>query len=102
LPRKTITDELQPLLAGFPDKKVTFVLGGEGSGKSWIIAQSWLALDPKPLMVIFSPDEFQEKAAQNDIEELLISKLIAQTRMAKASGTGSGPLGGTKTGTGWN
>ncbi|MDI1279596.1 hypothetical protein [Methylobacter sp.] len=55
------------------------MLGGEGYGKSWIIAQSWLALDPKPLMIIFSPDEFQETAAQNDIEELLTTKLIKQT-----------------------
>jgi hypothetical protein len=79
LPRRILTDQLQPFLAEPPGGKVVFVLGGEGCGKSWIIAQSWLALDPKPLMIIFSPDEFQEKAAQNDIEELLITKLIRQT-----------------------
>jgi len=79
LPRRILTDQLQPFLAEPPGGKVVFVLGGEGCGKSWIVAQSWLTLDPKPLMIIFSPDEFQEKAAQNDIEELLIAKLIRQT-----------------------
>jgi hypothetical protein len=79
LPRKILTDELQPFLVEPPNEKVVFVLGGEGCGKSWIIAQSWLALDPKPLMIIFSPDEFQDKAMQNDIEGLLIAKLIKQT-----------------------
>lgn len=79
LPRRILTDQLQPFLAEPPGGKVVFVLGGEGCGKSWIIAQSWLTLDLKPLMIIFSPDEFQEKAAQNDIEKLLIEKLIRQT-----------------------
>jgi hypothetical protein len=78
--RKSLTDELQPIFSRPPDDdQVVFVLGGEGCGKSWIIAQSWLELQQKPLMIIFSPDEFQEAAEQNDIRELLIAKLIKQT-----------------------
>lgn len=79
LTRKALTDELQHYLAKSPDEKVAFVLGGEGCGKSWIVAQSWLTLDQKPLMVILTPETFKESAAQNDINELLIVKLIEQT-----------------------
>lgn len=79
LTRKALADELQQYLARSPDEKVVFVLGGEGCGKSWIVAQSWLTLDQKPLMVFLTPETFKESAAQNDINELLIVKLIEQT-----------------------
>lgn len=77
--RKTLTDKLHPYLTSAPDETVVFILGGEGHGKSWIVAQSWLALAHKPLMVFMSPDDFAEMAGQNDIVDLLIHKLIKQT-----------------------
>ena len=77
--RKTLTDKLYPYLTSAPDDTVVFILGGEGHGKSWIVAQSWLALAHKPLMVFMSPDDFAEMAGQNDIVDLLIHKLIKQT-----------------------
>jgi len=77
--RKSLTKELQLFLSGSPDEKVVFVLGGEGCGKSWIVAQSWLTLDPKPLMIILTPEAFNDLVVQNDIDELLTVKLIEQT-----------------------
>lgn len=77
--RKTLIDKLHPYLTATPDGTVVCILGGEGNGKSWIVAQSWLALAHKPLMVFMSPDDFAETAAQNDAIDLLISKLIKQT-----------------------
>ena len=77
--RKTLTDKLHPYLTAAPDETVVFIVGGEGHGKSWIVAQSWLALAHKPLMVFMSPDDFAETAGQNDVVNLLISKLIKQT-----------------------
>lgn len=77
--RKTLTDKLHPYLTAAPDETVVCILGGEGHGKSWIVAQSWLALAHKPLMVFMSPDDFAETAGQNDVADLLISKLIKQT-----------------------
>ncbi len=77
--RKTLIDKLHPYLTTTPDETVVCILGGEGYGKSWIVAQSWLALVHKPLMVFMSPDDFAETAGQNDVVDLLISKLIKQT-----------------------
>jgi len=77
--RKTLIDKLHPYLAAAPDETVVCILGGEGHGKSWIVAQSWLAQALKPLMVFMSSDDFAETAGQNDVVDLLISKLIEQT-----------------------
>lgn len=77
--RKTLIDRLYPYLTSKPDETVVFILGGEGNGKSWIIAQSWLALARKPLMIFMSPDDFAETAGRTDAVDLLISKLIKQT-----------------------
>ena len=77
--RKTLTDKLHPYLTAAPDETVVCIIGGEGHGKSWIVAQSWLVLEHKPLMVFMSPDEFVEAAGQNDAIDLLIAKLMKQT-----------------------
>lgn len=77
--RKTLVNELHPYLTAAPDETVVCILGGEGNGKSWIVAQSWIALTHKPLMIFMSADDFAETAGQNDVVDLLISKLIKQT-----------------------
>lgn len=77
--RKTLIDKLHPYITAAPDETVVCILGGEGHGKSWIVAQSWLALTHKPLMVFMSLDNFAEAAGQNDVIDLLISQLIKQT-----------------------
>ena len=77
--RKNLSNILSPYLTSTPDETVVFVLGDEGNGKSWIVAQSWLALVPKPLMIFMSPNDFSEVTAQNDLVNLLITKLIKQT-----------------------
>jgi hypothetical protein len=77
--RKTLIDKLHSVITANSERNVICVLGGEGNGKSWIVAQSWLALAHKPVMIFMSPDDFIDAAGQNDIVELLISKLIKQT-----------------------
>lgn len=77
--RKTLNDKLHPYLTSALDETIVFILGGEGHGKSWIVAQSWLALVYKPLMVFMSPDDFAETAGQIYVVDLLISNLIKQT-----------------------
>lgn len=79
LMRKDLIDKLRPYLTATPDEAVVFILGGEGHGKSWIIAQSWLNLKHKPLMILLSPDDFAETSGQNDVIDILINKLIRQT-----------------------
>ncbi|MHB1324724.1 MAG: hypothetical protein ACYC0L_00710 [Thermoleophilia bacterium] len=79
LQRMSLIDELHQYFTAIADETVVCILGGEGCGKSWIVAQSWLALPNKPLMVFMSPDDFEETAGRNDVVDLLISKLIKQT-----------------------
>jgi len=78
-PRNVLIDRLRPYLTTVTDGAVVFVLGGEGNGKSWIVAQGWLALEKKPLMIFMNPDDFAPVSGQNIVIDLLISKLIEQT-----------------------
>src|SRR5207247_1127237 len=77
--RDVLVNQLKPLLTGKPDGKIVAILGDEGSGKSWLAAQSWLLLKDRPLMVVFSADDFSETSAATNLTEMLIDKLIAQT-----------------------
>lgn len=77
--RTDLIDKLHPYFTAAPDETVVCILGGEGHGKSWILAQSWLALAHKPLMIFMSPDSFSESAWRNDVVDFLISELIKQT-----------------------
>ena len=77
--RTTLTEKLHPYLTAAPGETVVCILGGEGHGKSWIVAQSWLVLAHKPLMIFMGPDDFAEAAGQNPVFDLLIYKLIKQT-----------------------
>ena len=76
-PRDNLVAEMSPYLTGEPSKKILCVLGGEGNGKSWLVAQSWLSVEEKPLMVVLSPSADMEK--RNNVQELLFSALIEQT-----------------------
>ena len=77
--RDNLVAELSPFLTGEPSEKILCILGGEGNGKSWLVAQSWLSVEEKPLMVVLSPNVFVDAIEQNDVWELLISTLIKQT-----------------------
>jgi len=79
LERKSLIDKLTPFFNARSDGNVIFVLGDEGSGKSWLVAQTWLNLEPKPLMIFMGPDDFEEGAGRNDFGDILISKIIKQT-----------------------
>lgn len=79
LPRDNLVAELSPFLTGKPSQEILCVIGGEGNGKSWLVAQSWLSVEEKPLMVVLTPNAFDDTAEQNDVKGLLISELIEQT-----------------------
>ena len=79
LSRDNLVAELTPFLTSVPSGKILCVLGGEGNGKSWLVAQSWLSVEEKPLMVVLPLKEFADAMEQNDVWELLISTLIKQT-----------------------
>ncbi len=77
--RKALIDQLNSHITDAPDNTVVYVLGGEGCGKSWIVAQSWLNLARKPLMLFLTPIDFPDTNRRLDVDELLIKNLIRQT-----------------------
>ena len=79
LSRNNLVTKLHPFLTGESSREILCVIGGEGNGKSWLVAQGWLSVEEKPLMVILNPNAFDDTAEQNDVQELLISALIEQT-----------------------
>ncbi|MET3591736.1 hypothetical protein ABID26_001120 [Mesorhizobium shonense] len=84
LGRDDLVNILSPYFSDAPNDDVVCVHGEEGCGKSWIVIQSWLAQLEKPLLVFATPDDFSDAATQDDIEALLIAKLIAQTGDVKS------------------
>ena len=77
--RRALIDQIQSYITASPDKTVAIVLGEEGCGKSWAVAQSWLALAHKPLMIFMSPYAFADTLEQDNVVDLLICELIKQT-----------------------
>jgi hypothetical protein len=84
--RIDVVSQIQPFLTGKPDGTVVCIHGGEGCGKSWAAMHSWMELSEKPLLVFVAPDEFDEIAARNDIEALLVRKFIAQMEYGRHDG----------------
>jgi len=85
LPRNSLVSEVGSFLASQPTETVAVIVGDEGNGKSWLFAQSWLSQADRPLMVVFTADEFSDAAAVVDVVSMLINKLIAQTDGRKSA-----------------
>ncbi len=76
-PRVEFVDQVRAFLtADALEEDVLWITGDEGAGKSWLVPLAWKELDPKPLMVVLSPEEFAEDRSP---EDLLIVALVAQT-----------------------
>ena len=78
-PRNDLVSSVLPFLTGQPQGTPLYIIGAEGTGKSWLVAQSWLLASQKPLMVVLSPNVFLENAEQNDPTSILINALAKQT-----------------------
>ena len=77
--RQYLVDKIRGFLGGRSPRKVLHIIGEEGSGKSWSVAQSWLRDPRKPMMLFISPSVFEETAAATDIQSLLVTSIIRQT-----------------------
>lgn len=77
--RADLVAKVEPFLTGDGSDLTLCVLGGEGVGKSWLVAHCWSRVDRGPLMVVLSPRDCQAVAGPDDCESLLASKLPAQT-----------------------
>ena len=77
--RANLVARVGPFLTGDAAGTTLCVVGDEGAGKSWLIAQSWARVDRRPLMVVLSPRDGQDVAGPDDCERLLASSIPAQS-----------------------
>ncbi|MCP3414258.1 hypothetical protein NLM16_09115 [Bradyrhizobium brasilense] len=75
--RSALVQKIQAMISGKADDRVVAVLGGEGAGKSWLVAKGWSEGQQAPLLVVFMASEMPAPRAIDDIEALLVSKLSA-------------------------
>jgi hypothetical protein len=76
--RGALVQQVQQHMSAAPSRKIVALVGGEGRGKSWLLAQSWLALDERPLLVIIPATDLKPVAAYGSLTPFLISKLMQQ------------------------
>ena len=85
--RETLVDKIAGFFSGPVKNEVLCIIGEEGTGKSWSVAQSWLRDDAKPLLLFISPSVFADTAEQNDVQDLLITSIICQTGCERLTST---------------
>ncbi len=78
-PRTHLCEDLQGAFGGQCSKSVFVVIGSEGTGKSWLVANTWMQRDPRSILVIAPAGELRDPEDITDIEGFLIKKLIGQT-----------------------
>ena len=85
--RQYLVDKIAGFLSGPSTGKVLYIVGDEGTGKSWSVAQSWLRDSRKPMMLFISPSVFAETSAENDFQGLLVASIIRQTEGDQGTST---------------
>lgn len=80
LERKLLTSELSETFIN-ANKEIIVILGGEGSGKSWLFVNSWLNFHMEnKMLLMLSASEIANLDITNNIEKLIIQRLINQTK----------------------
>ncbi|MGX5637591.1 hypothetical protein ACWKV8_14550 [Brevundimonas diminuta ATCC 11568] len=78
-PRNSLTASLRTEIIASPSRRVLAVVGGEGQGKTWLVADSWLQLTPRPLALFVSAGDMRTAAAYGEFSYFLINKIMEQT-----------------------
>ncbi len=78
LPREVVTDALISHLSTI-NGSVLAVIGDEGCGKSWSLAQSVLAVPKRPLVIVIPAKDIKNTGTYQNLETLFIGRLLAQT-----------------------
>ena len=79
LERKSLREQWDKFLESPECSSALVITGKEGNGKSWFMAQSWLAMKDRPLMVIIRPEMLSEHDCENDFQKILVTQLLRQT-----------------------
>ncbi|WP_152984000.1 MULTISPECIES: hypothetical protein [Stenotrophomonas] len=76
LARPRITSRVQSFLRGEGNQSPLFILGNEGVGKSWAVAQAWALESEPPALFICSADQFMQIVPGEAIK--VVAKIIAK------------------------
>ena len=77
--RDAIVSSIQDALISSDHRKIIAILGMEGVGKSWLLAQSWKATTEPPITLIVPAADI-DQASFTDFDSFLIANLIKQTQ----------------------
>jgi hypothetical protein len=86
--RVELRTTLSERLFSMPDGFVIALLGADGTGKSWIFAQTWTHSPRRPLTVVIVPDDLDALPSRDACLALLIKKLLVQTDETSNAGAG--------------
>jgi hypothetical protein len=75
--RSDLTNRFETLLEKCPAGGVVALIGDEGNGKSWFVAQAWISREIKPLTLFLTADDFGE--GMPDPATFIARKLCLQT-----------------------
>src|SRR3546814_149222 len=78
-PRAALRDSLKPAFMGPPSNSVFVVIGPEGVGKSWLVANTWMQSNPAAILLFATAGELRNPEDVIGFEDFLVRKLIAQT-----------------------
>lgn len=78
-PRPGLVETVQKHITKPPQGSIVALIGGDGFGKSWLLAQSWLSLGDTPLTIVISATDIKSVAQYGTFLPILIAKLIQQT-----------------------
>ena len=79
LDRSQLQVVLKEFIFGPPQSLIVTLIGGEGCGKTWLFAQSWIQCAEKPLCIVIPASDLKKNSADGQIEPFFIDKLIEQT-----------------------
>lgn len=78
-PREKLRASLRLAFAGPPDNSVFAVIGEEGAGKSWLVADSWQTSIPASVLAVATADELRNPDDLQGLEDFLIRIVIRET-----------------------
>ncbi len=79
-PRSELSEGLRASFQETSSDRVFVVLGPEGVGKSWLVANTWLETNPSPILLMVPAGELRNPDDITHFEDFLIERLISQTR----------------------
>ena len=78
-PRINLEADLLPAFNGTPSEGIFAVIGPEGAGKSWLVANTWMRTSDACILLIVPAGELRDPEDITDFDGFLIGRIIAQT-----------------------